>query len=63
MVTHHIDGSFSRKGGNLFMVICGNLLLLPVQSNDMHSIILTWPGYMSLFGYWFSNLNHILVGL
>ena len=63
MVTHHDEEIFSSKGGNIFMGLCGNLLFLVFHSNGMHFIIFPWSDYVIMVGYWFSHMNHLLVGL
>ena len=63
VVTNHSEYSFISKDGNLFIGICGKLLLLLFQSNYIHFLILPWNSYGILVRYWVSHIINLLVGL
>ena len=59
----HLSLTAPNKCRNLSMGLSGNLFCVLFHFNDIHLIIIPWPGYVSLVGYWFSHLNHLLVGM
>ena len=63
MGTHHSEGSFGRKGGNLLMGLCDQISSPLFPSNCINFFIIPCPGYGSLVVYWFYHVNHILLGL
>ena len=63
MVTHHSEDSYSNKGAKLFTGLYEQLFFIRFHSNFMHLPILPWPGHGGLFGYWFSHINNLIVGL